>query len=217
MPRDSALESFTRRRALEPVEVTKKVIVLASGETERRALPLLLSHLQSRGVSVEDVRIPPRNKALNVTMAEKLIKAAWYYPDSGVPPDKFVVLLDVDGKPPEEVLNPFEPLPQRLSGQIGATILCAYAQWHLEAWYFADAVNLRNYLNQSLGKVGTTKPDEIFNPKHHLKNLLPNELYTARVSAKIASQLDASVIESRSPSFKGFLDKLMNGPGHEDA
>ena len=56
MPRDSALESFTRRRALEPVEVTKKVIVLASGETERHALPFLLSHLQSRGVSVEDVR-----------------------------------------------------------------------------------------------------------------------------------------------------------------
>ena len=99
MPPDSALESFTRRRALEPVEVTNKVIVLASGETERHALPFLLSHLQSRGVSVEDVRIPPRNKALNVEMAKKLIEAAWYEL-LGVcnPPDKFVVLLDVDGK-----------------------------------------------------------------------------------------------------------------------
>ena len=133
MPRDSALESFTRRRALEPVEVTNKVIILASGETERQALPFLLSHLQSRGVSVEDVRIPPRNKALNVTMAEKLIKAAWYYPDSGVPPDKFVVLLDVDGKRPDEVLNPFNELPDLLSSKIRATIRCAYAQRHLEA------------------------------------------------------------------------------------
>ena len=123
----------------------------------------------------------------------------------------------MDGKPLEEVLNPFEALPEHLSSRIGAVIRCAYAQWHLEAWYFADAVNLRNYLNQSLGKVGTTKPDEIFNPKHHLKNLLGNELYIAHFSAKIASQLDASVIESRSPSFKGFLDKLMNGPGLEDA
>ena len=214
MPRDLALESFTRRRALEPVEVTNKVIVLASGETERHALPFLLSHLQSRGVSVEDVRIPPRNKALSVEMAKKLIEAAWYEL-LGVcnPPDKFVVLLDVDGNPPNRVLSPFDELPRRLSGQIGATIGCAYAQWHLEAWYFADAVNLRNYLGgRSVGTVDTTKPDEIHNPKHHLKNLLGNELYTARVSAKIASQLDASVIENKSPSFKGFLDELINGP-----
>lgn len=123
---------------------------------------------------MEDVRIPPRNKALSVEMAKKLIEAAWYEL-LGVcnPPDKFVVLLDVDGKPLEEVLNPFEALPEHLSSRIGAVIRCAYAQWHLEAWYFADAVNLRNYLNQSLGKVDTTKPDEIFNPKHHLKKFAP--------------------------------------------
>ena len=116
-----------RRKALEPVEAAKKAIVPASGETEGRVLPLLLNHLRSRGISVEDVRIPQRNKALSVTMAEKLIKAAWHYPDGGARPDKFVVLLDVDGKPPEEVLNPFEPLPQRLSGQIGAAVQWAYA------------------------------------------------------------------------------------------
>ena len=31
--------------------MTKNVIVLASGETERRALPHLLSHLRDRGIS----------------------------------------------------------------------------------------------------------------------------------------------------------------------
>lgn len=206
-----------KRRALEPVEVAKKVIVLASGETERHALPFLLKHLQSRGISVEGVRIPPRNKALSVAMAEKLIKAAWYELLSGDPPDKFVVLLDVDGKPPDQVLNPFKKLSESLRVHIGAAIQCAYAQWHLEAWYFADARNLRNYLGRrALGAVDTTKPDEIHNPKHHLKNLLGDRVYTARVSKEIASRLDASVIKTRSPSFKGFLDEVMNGPRRGD-
>ena len=197
--------------------MTKKAIVLASGETERRALPHLLGHLQNRGVSVVDVRIPPRNNALNVAMAEKLIKAAWYELLGVGPPEKFVVLLDVDGKPPEEVLKPFELLPERLSGQIGAAILCAYAQWHLEAWYFADAGNLRNYLDElTLGAVDITKPDEIRNPKHHLNNLIGDRVYTASVSEEIARRLDASVIENRSASFKGFLDALMNGPARGD-
>ena len=40
--------------------------------------------------------IPPRNKALDAEMAEKLIKAAWYE-NLGAPPDKFVVVVDLDG------------------------------------------------------------------------------------------------------------------------
>jgi len=58
--------------------MARNVIILASGETERRALPHLLAHLEDRGVSVVEVRIPPRNGALSVRMAERLIKAAWY-------------------------------------------------------------------------------------------------------------------------------------------
>lgn len=100
--------------------MAKRVIVLASGETERQALPYLLDHLQNRGVSVEEVRIPPRNRALSVAMAEKLIKAAWYELLGGHnPPDKFVVLLDVDGKPPDRVLEPFKALPERLGPDRG--------------------------------------------------------------------------------------------------
>ena len=51
---------------------------------------------------------------MTVPMAEKLVKAVWYerLPN---PPDKFVVLVDVDGKVPNEVLRPFqEQLPGRL-------------------------------------------------------------------------------------------------------
>ena len=57
MPRDSGFGSFTIRRALGSVELSKKVIVSASGETERHALPFLPSHLQSRSLFVEDVLI----------------------------------------------------------------------------------------------------------------------------------------------------------------
>ena len=195
--------------------MSKKIIILASGETERRALPHLLAHLRDRGVSVEEIRIPPRNGVLSIRTAEKLIKAAWYERLGVCSPDKFVVLLDVDGKPPERVLEPFRALPERLGGKIRAAVRCAYAQWHLEAWYFADAANLRGYLGRAPG-VDTFKPDGIPNPKHHLKQLLGDRVYTARVSEEIASQLDAQAIAERSPSFKGFLDAMMNGPDHRD-
>ena len=200
-----------RRRVSGAVEVTKRVVVLASGETERRAIPHLVSHLQDRDVSVEEVRIPPRNRALDARMAENLIKAAWFG-SIGAPPDKFVLLLDLDGNSPDEVLAPYRGLPGRLGGEIGAAVRFAYAQWHLEAWYFADAVNLRDWLGRALGQVDTSKPDEIQNPKLHLKHLLGSRVYTARVSEEIASRLNALTIAARSPGFQGFLDAVMNGP-----
>ena len=199
--------------------MAKNVIVLASGETERRALPHLLSYLRARGVSLVEVRIPPRNGALSVRMAERLVKGAWYE-RPGAPPDKFVILLDVDGKPPNRVLEPFRALPERLGSEIGATVLYAYAQWHLEAWYFADAVGLRGYLRgrhgRTLGNVDTSEPDGIQNPKLHLKHLLGG-VYAARISEEIARQLDAITIAERSPSFKGFVEAVMNGPSRGGA
>ena len=144
-------------------------------------------------------------------MAENLIKATWFE-TVGSPPDKFVVLLDVDGRTPEDVLAPFlEHLPQRLNG-IGASTQFAFAQWHLEAWYFADARSLREYLGRDLGKVDASKPDEIQNPKLHLKHLLAGKVYTARISEEIARRLDAPTIAQVSPSFNGFLDAVKNGP-----
>ena len=188
--------------------MAKNVIVLASGETERRSLRHLVEHLKGQGTSVSEVSIPPNRKALNAEMAEKLIKSAWY---TNPAPDKIVVLVDVDGKSPTEGVSPMRNrLAQRLPAEIRAKVQYAYAQWHLEAWYFADAEKLRTYLGRDLGSVDTSKPDEIQNPKHHLKQLL-NKPYTARVSEQIASRLDGQTIALRSPSFKGFLDAILNG------
>ena len=164
---------------------------------------------------MEEVRIPPRGGALSVKMAAKLIEAAWYERLGVCSLDKFVVLLDVDGKPPDRVLEPFRVLPELLSVEIEAAVRCAYAQWHLEAWYFADAANLRGYLGRALGEVDASKPDEIQNPKLHLKHLLGG-VYPACVSEEIARELDAPAIVERSPSFKGFVDAVTNGPGHRD-
>ena len=86
--------------------MTKKVVVIASGETERRSLPHLVAHLREDDIAVVDVRIPPGTKALNVEMAEKLIKASWFERIVD-PPDKFVILVDTDGRTPDEVLHPF--------------------------------------------------------------------------------------------------------------
>lgn len=191
--------------------MSKRVVVIASGETERRSLRHLVAHLQAEDISVAEIRIPPRSRALNVEMAEKLVKAAWYE-DVVDPPDKFVVLVDVDSKAPDEVLRPLqEQLPGRLGPEIRARIQYAYAQWHLEAWYFADGANLRGYLGRAPGNVDTSKPDEIQNPKLHLKNLLGDRVYTAVISEEIAKRLNAQTIAQRSPSFQGFLVAVMNG------
>ena len=192
-------------------ELHKRVIVIASGVTERRALPRLLSHLLDEGICASDVRIPPGNRDLRVEIVENLIKSVWYGPQT--PPDKFVLLVDVDKKNPGDKLATFkEELPGRLPSEVRPLLQYAYAQQHLEAWYFADARHLREYLGgKALGSVDASHPDEIENPKQHLKNLLGPRTYTSWVSGEIAEALDARTIAERSPSFRGFLAAVRNG------
>jgi hypothetical protein len=204
--------------------MAKEVVVIASGETERRAVPHLVAHLLAESINVVEVIIPPGNRALSVEMAERLIKAA-YFLRIARPPDKFVVLLDVDDKDPAEVLKPFlRHLPHRLGIKIDAQLTIAFAQWHLEAWYFADEPGLRTFLKRALGNVDTSKPDEIRNPKLHLKHLLGARIYTAVISEEIATLLDVQVIYKKSPSYKGFIEAIRNGsanalaePDHSDS
>ncbi len=191
--------------------MSKRVVIIASGETERRALPHFVGHLLAEGISVVEVRCPNRNKALTVEMAERLIKAVWFAPPENTPPDKFVVLVDVDGKDPDHVLQPFRKgLRKRLGPGITASIQFAYAQWHLESWYFADSDGLRTYLERDLGHIDASQPDRIENPKQHLKNLLANRVYTAIVAEEIAGTLNVQAIR-RSDSFRGFLAAVRNG------
>lgn len=189
----------------------KRVVVLASGETERRALPTLLRHLVSEDISLQDVRIPQRSRHLTVEMAVKLIRAVWFEAPASRP-EKYVVLLDADGSDPEAVLRPYrEGLPPRIA-DIEAAVQFACAQWHLEAWYFADSTAARAYLGGALGSVDCSQPDHIVNPKLHLEHLLGARAYTAAVSAEIASKLDPRVVADRSPSFRGLLAAMRNGP-----
>ena len=190
--------------------MAKKVIIIASGETERRSVPHLLANMKEEGIVVDEVLYPPRHRKLSVEMAESLVKAGWFA--SASKPEKFVILLDTDGKDPEEVLRPFrDNLPARIEAQISAALQFAFAQWHLEAWFFADVTNLRRYLGRDPGKVDASQPDQIQNPKHHLKQLLGDRLYTAVISEEIASHLDASTIAERSPSFQTLVDAVRNG------
>ena len=190
----------------------KKVIVVASGETERRSLPHLTVSLAEEGIQVTEVRIPPRHRDLTISVAVQLIDAAWFEYQYNDPPDKFVILLDVDGKDPIEVLRPWRrDLQRRLNPKVGALVQFAYAQWHLEAWFFADPGNLRRCLGRGLGSVDSSKPDEIPNPKEHLKHLLGETTYTSTKSEEIAAQLDANTVVSRSGSFGGFLGAIRNG------
>jgi hypothetical protein len=189
----------------------KDVVVIASGETERRALPHLVAHLRAEEITLIEVRIPPGGRALNLDMAEKLVKASWFE-RVNAPPDKFVVLVDTDGKIPHEVLRPFqEQLQTRIPPKIIAQFQYAHAQQHLEAWYFADIRAMRGYLDRDEGNVDASRPDEIQNPKLHLKHLLGQRAYTAVVSEEIARRVDPQVVYQRSPSFHGFVEAVRNG------
>ena len=162
------------------------------------------------GIELTDVRIPPRGLQLNVGMAERLVKAAWYS-SLAQPPDKIVILSDTDISDSTTVIQEFESeLPRRLVG-VKVEVLYAYAQQHLEAWYFGDPQRLRKFLQRDLGRVDPSTPDDIQNPKHHLKNLLGDRIYTARVSEQIAKSLDFKTIQERSPSFRGFVEAVQNG------
>ena len=189
--------------------MTKRVLVIASGNTERLALPHLTAHLQNHDIMV-DVRIPPKNRPVTAKEAYNIIQSERYVPPA---PDKYVVLSDIDGKPVEAVLQPIRSgLSQRLGEHFETAILYAYARWHLEAWYFADAQGLRGFFSdRSLGSADTSKPDDIGNPKEHLRHLLGARNYTARISEEIARILDARTIAQRSPSFAGFLSAVRNG------
>src|SRR5262245_10606102 len=115
----------------------------------------------------------------------------WYAPADNVAPDKFVILVDTDGKPADAVLKPFrDELRARLGLKVPAALQFACAQWHLEAWYFAESVDLREYLSRDLGSVDPSLPDSIENPKLYLKHLLDDRVYTAVVSEEIARKLD---------------------------
>lgn len=182
-----------------------RVLIVASGETERRALPRLLVHLP---LSV-DVRIPPRGD-LTVQQAVRILRAAWWEGyGRGEPPDKAVVLVDADARDPTEKEADFDPLHSQLR-ELDIPIRVTAAKWHLEAWFFADLVGLRQWLGgKSPGRVASP-PDEIESPKHRLRNLL-SEPYTSRLAEDIASALSPATIRDRSPSFAKFEVAVKNG------
>lgn len=182
-----------------------RVLVVASGETERLALPYLLAHLPS----AVEVRIPPRGD-LTIQRADQVIRAAfWEAKGRGQPPDKAVVLVDADAKDPGAKEDDFAPLHSRI-GDLPLPVRVVAAKWHLEAWFFADLAGLRAWLGgRSPGRIASS-PDEIELPKHRLRNLL-SEPYTARTAGSIAASLSSTTIRQRSPSFAKFEDAVRNG------
>jgi hypothetical protein len=162
-----------------------------------------------------EVRKPPGNATLTPEQTVRLICASWYeLKGRGTPPDKFVVLIDADAnaRTPALAAKPFEEAIANLA-DIPAVKLVAVAVRHLEAWFFAHAEVLREFLGRAPGQVDTSHPDEIDNPKFHLINLLQSRsrVYTARVAEQIAARIDPSIVQGRSPSFADFTGKLRNG------
>ena len=122
-----------------------------------------------------------------------------------------MILLDADGRDPNERLEPLQRRIGRSLDDLDLKVLYAYAQWHLEAWFFADQSGLRGYLGKNLGNVDASQPDCIRNPKLHLKGLLEGRLYTAELAERISRDLDATSITAKSGSFARFVDVVRNG------
>ena len=191
--------------------MSKQVVVIASGETEHRAIPHLVAHLQAEDIVVVAVRIPARGKALNVEMAEKLVKAAWFE-RSATPPAKFVILVDTDGKTEDLVQGPFrEQLAARIGANINPQLQYAWRTVASRGPGFSPIAQDSEDTSSETGHVDSSKPDEIRNPKLHLEHLLGVRAYTAVISEEIAKRLNAETIGQRSPSFQGFLEAVRNG------
>ena len=184
--------------------------IIVEGETERVALSHLLQGLVDPP-DQEKILCPPNQGTLNVAMAVRLASGLIAQFETL---DKVVVLKDVDGRDPEHVLAPFrQDLPDRLRGSRPVSLQFAYSQWHLEAWFFGDSQGLRVFLGRrALGNVDASRPDEIRNPKGHLRNLLRavDRLYSVRVAGQIARVVSGQVIAGRSPSFGNFLERMIN-------
>ena len=188
----------------------KRVLIIASGPTEQNALPKLLEHLKPENIDI-DIRIPSGHRQLRPDVVCPIVISSQFDSDEG-PPDKCVILVDTDGKSPDEAIGPIRRGLQRTQIlRSFQNIKFAYAQWHLEAWFFADAANLRDYLRRDVGNVNPSEPDQIQNPKHHLRQLLGDAIYTAQVSEEIAARLNPSTISQRSSSFRMFLETIRNG------
>jgi hypothetical protein len=193
--------------------VAKRVVVIASGETERRALPHITRHLcKEEGIDLQEVCIPPHHHVLDVASAEKLVLAAWFYlSGSGRAPDKFVVLVDADARDPADVTRAFESLPNRVHTRVPVPVIVTAAKWHLEAWFFAGGGFLREYLGRDLGSVDPNAPDGVVNPKLHLTHLLGDKRpYVASVAEEIAKGAQVGELR-RSASFCAFESALRNG------
>ena len=194
----------------------KAVVVIASGATEQKVLPVLLRKLQQPSFFLCEVLVPRGNRQLVPATIIGLIQRAYYGSlyHREEPNKKIIVLLDTDTKHPQQIIPPVQTqvLKDRRIKKIVqfVTILFAYAQQHLEAWFFADDENLRNYLGRPLGRIPISNPDQINNPKLHLIHLLQRP-YTSFVAEKIAQRLDPATIARRSPSFAGFCSQLQNG------
>lgn len=191
--------------------MAKRVAVLASGATERAALPHLLCASSVEEIEFVDVRHPPGHRQMRYDTALQLLRATfWDLSGRGARPDKIVVLVDTDHRDPAQVMAELEPLRQVAEG-LGVALCLAYAQRHLEAWFFADGKGLRSYLGRSLGEVDVSRPDDLENPKLHLQHLLAPRQYTALVAGEIASSLSGETARCSSPSFRRFLDAIQNG------
>ena len=155
-----------------------------------------------------DVRIPPRNRAISGELAVKIAKSCYWDVPS---PDKFVILVDVDGKNPDEVL---ESLRQRVGSaldHLDLRIYYAYAQSHLEAVVLRRRKGAARIPGKEPWSVDASRPDLIENPKLHLKHLLANRIYTSEIAERITRVLDAAEIAKHSTSFGRFVGAIRNG------
>lgn len=180
------------------------VALIASGETERRALPLLCRDLGASGTTLTEVLVPPRTGQLSPDMALRLARSVH------TASNKIVVVVDADGRTQDSILQPFRKKFQNWPSWPRPVFL-AHAQWHLEAWFFADQAGLRLFLNdKDLGNLPAI-PDDIERPKLRLQHLLQPFLYTAATAREIAAAIHPQVAEKRSPSFAQFRAAMRNG------
>ena len=186
-------------------------LILASGLKEWYALPVLCRHFcEDAGVRV----VFPDHSAALIHQVAPLLQLHWR-PDVDPP---CVILVDTHRLSPSQAMEPVQQkvdaMVQRgdLSPAARNSIRWAYAQPHLEAWFFADPSGLARYIGCDEADLGV--PGTIRDPQGVLRGLMTQHMpgrrrnYGASRAKDIADGLDARVVLANSPSFKTLIDAI---------
>ncbi len=113
-----------------------------------------------------------------------------------------LILSDADGQKPKEIVD---AVNLRLTRRYGFAVITLVIAEMLEAWFLADP----EALDRVLGVKKTfTNPERLRDPKSELRRLQRATVYTPKIAAIIAREIDLNLLTKKCPRFIEFRNAV---------